>query len=675
MKKLFRIVGVAMMALFGGGAVVVLLQFPGLVDGMEGTRPQNIATGLAMLVVYAGFFWLGLGLYRRGKQEARAKDEPAAAKPATAPKPAAGAPAESALLEAGSVLLYYDKDANRNPTTTLERLSLGFRQGVPCVETIVGWNEGLYGGGAGSVREVPESLRPEPTPERLLAWMREACASDGLEAVNWDDPDVQGKLRAWCEQVRRREAMDRSEDLHATEQRFQAELGDIGPDGPVAPEPADKADSLRAEFARLQGSAALLSHLTFSDGSVESDFYPGGVPRVDRQRDDGTWQLIVGWDDMRGPLSRQKGLDRETAIRELARAVGLELCAPQGWRERHGDWFEPKRRRVKFYGETIAWKDGHFWLWDGKSAKGRAITHAEARQIERRFKGYQVSMDIGKAGLAPDEAMAERGYVRDGDGQWTLPAYAVDGLVPRWEAELELFRRPRERVLLARWSGKAEHAQLEVYLDQGAEAAGLTFVEQTYSDAEGQGALTGAKVFFRDHLADRVDRRAVYGWICAALKEENLWYYHFDEEQVRLEAGSAKRRVYRLADFTRDARLTPEPNSSIVPQEPNRVVEFALGHVALSGGRVVCALLEEVMAYDSSAFSLYALSLEDYRQLLDGGMLDEAAWRRCARNRPICVTHSQNDGFHGFYSGPGPKPFFTEEEALPLAVPSEALGA
>ena len=833
MKKLLRVLGMGLMILFGACFVAILFSFPRLITGMEGTPLENIALGIAMLAAYGGLFWLGRWLYGRSKAEVphtkavakeasglapayvpnprqpealqpTEKSEPAAIKPAVRKTAAAmpgteppkqskrvSTPTPCCLPEWASAVLYSDPNANRSRDAALESLRLFFRQGEPCVEVVVGWNEGYHGGGASVVREVPEALRRELTSESLLAWMREVLRPEVMAAVDWGDRALRRRLESWCRLVRDVASLDLSGGLYLTEQPFAEALRGVGPDGledncdarlwlrlkdgadvekalrglgewqethaekwgiqpcyvltedarllddvpgtvrtdvcapwkirvtmlegtrlrdlvdgaeyvlhyvewpgsaddaatygewwlaeerppqPTAedkPSDADRADALRADLARLPGSAAMLPHLTFADGSVQSDFCPGGVPRMDQTRNG--WKLTGGWDDMRGPQVTMRGLDRDSAITQLAKMIGSTLDHLQSWSEYHPDWLEPQHRRLDFYGRgEITWKNGRFLLRDGTSASARAISRAEARKIEADFWRYQASQDIGRAGEEPEKAFALRGFVIDGDGRWTRDSYDVDGLVPRWKAEQELFHRPRERVLLAHWGGKAEHTRLEVYLDRGAEAADLTFIEQSYDDAGGQAYPAGTKVFCRAHATDALDRQMVFTWIQAALKEESLGYYDIAEEQVQFETGEAKRRAYRLADFTRDAKLTPEPDSQIVPSDPCRIVNFALDHVTLSEGRVVCALLEEVMVYDSSAFSLYALSLEQYRQLLETGVLDEATWRWCVRQKPICVTHSQNDGYHGAFSGPGPKPNFVVEEVLPLAVSSKS---
>lgn len=228
MKKLLRVLGIGLAAFFGFAFLAILFTFPRLIAEMEGTLPQNVAIGLAMLAVYAVLCWLGYRLYQRGKAEAAPKPKPA---PEPAPTPAPEQkPAPKPVPEEGTVL-YYDKDANRSPRDALERLSLGFDQGVPRVSISVGWNEGTHGGGATLVREIPEALRAELTPEALREQMKGLCVPEGLEAADWDDSRVRGRMEAWCREVRRREALRLPEGLYLASHPFAYELHNIGPDG------------------------------------------------------------------------------------------------------------------------------------------------------------------------------------------------------------------------------------------------------------------------------------------------------------------------------------------------------------------------------------------------------------------------------------------------------------
>lgn len=800
MKKLLRIAGGAMMLLFGIGVAAVLVSAPKLITGAEGTPLRNAALVLLLLIAYGALFWLGFKLYQRGKGREAPKAKPTPVKPLEPIRPQLTTAASH--VADGLVFLCCDEDSRRDPNATLERLVLSIRQGVPRVEVVAG-NDGHHGGEPCMMREMPEALRAELTPDSLLGWMREAFSTAILSSVDWSDPVVRARMENWCRRVREQEALNLPEGLYLTEPPFAAELEGVGPDGmedrsgvrrwlrfkdgadveaalrslgdwqkanaeggetrpifvlteekkllkdmpdelrdlckaqnvrvatvegkhlrdlvggtsyslqyrewpgqaddaatygewwlgglrpkdiptvddqrsalrtvferyefqrpdpgPASPDAYDggasyretfcrtidgenvavklplfelgcftaagydgssdgvyvdaitgvpcyivtcqnggvadftlyggkdigydlvrdlakaarlaafvdidaqnwegklgnparvklrvlreraatqpapavrksgfAANELRAEFARLPGSAALLAHLTFYDDCAESDFYPNGIPRLERKKDG--WKFIGR---PRGPREVEDGLMRAQMIQALAQAVGSELCAPRGWRKYHRDWLEPKRERVEFYGKAITRRDGHFWLRDGASADGRAITLAEARKIEMDFYKYQASMDIAKAGEEPEAAFAGRGLVRDGSGQWTRESYAVDELVPRLEAELELYHRPREKVLTAFWGGKDEHSALEVFMDRGAESVGLTFVEETCNDhSNGHDPVTGMKTFFRNHAADAVDRKMLYKWISAALKEEGLWYYKFDEGQIQLE--------------------------------------------------------------------------------------------------------------------------------------------
>lgn len=66
-----------------------------------------------------------------------------------------------------------------------------------------------------------------------------------------------------------------------------------------------------------------IEHVDFTDHSVESHFYPGGIPRIDRTEDG--WTFLGGWDDMRGPTVRDRGLTRDEAMKRLAGAIEYEL--------------------------------------------------------------------------------------------------------------------------------------------------------------------------------------------------------------------------------------------------------------------------------------------------------------------------------------------------------------
>ena len=66
-----------------------------------------------------------------------------------------------------------------------------------------------------------------------------------------------------------------------------------------------------------------IEHVDFTDHSVESHFHPGGVPQIDRTEDG--WTFLGGWDDMRGPTVRDRGLTRDEAMKRLAGAIEYEL--------------------------------------------------------------------------------------------------------------------------------------------------------------------------------------------------------------------------------------------------------------------------------------------------------------------------------------------------------------
>ncbi len=237
---------------------------------------------------------------------------------------------------------------------------------------------------------------------------------------------------------------------------------------------------------------------------------------------------------------------------------------------------QPRPKRVVFADKAIHFVDGRFWLRTGDSAKPRAITHEEARQIERQHRGYQASMDIGKLGMDPDEAMAQRGFVKDASGQWVPGAYEVDALIPP------------------------------------------------------DGAGTEAPLGNSPAKAPEGPRR------------------------------------YGLGDFKSDVPL------KLMTDDPHPDLEYKLGHVVLSNGRVVCMLWEQKMDYcDSSQTLLYPLSLKQYRVMLK----EPALTSRVDTGNPLCTANEQFSGPWGTFPAPGPKPYFTEDEAMPHSVSPEEFAA
>lgn len=124
--------------------------------------------------------------------------------------------------------------------------------------------------------------------------------------------------------------------------------------------------------------------------------------------------------------------------------IGKWLCrliVPEKWRMAVARFFEPKRRPgggiyvapngsgpdhaedkiFSMWEDAIIWKDGG--LYYRKNGEYRLITVEQARDLERGYHRYQMSMDVNRGGLPDEVAQKTRGF--DSEGNY-VGGYAVD---------------------------------------------------------------------------------------------------------------------------------------------------------------------------------------------------------------------------------------------------------
>ena len=162
----------------------------------------------------------------------------------------------------------------------------------------------------------------------------------------------------------------------------------------------------------------------------------------------------------------------------------------------------------------------------------------------------------------------------------------------------------------------------------------------------------------------RVPQGRVYG-----LKEEEamerlarLIQQLLREKQPRPENA---RRSYTLSDFIEDKKLQ-EDGRDPCDAPPGMYVSHSLGRYGIDDAQTLYVLREDVMEYASTAVSMYSILRADYDRLLEAGRVSAKDQRTCLIFARLLLAAHVQDMIppQGSFSGPGPKPSFSREEAL-----------